>query len=51
MRADQAGRQAGATAHGERQAREGGGGKNLGTVGRICATLPGSLLVGRCRLD
>ena len=26
-------------------------GKNLGTVGRICATLPGSLRVGRCRLD
>ena len=36
------------TGRGRRARKEGG---NLGTVGRICATLQGSLRVGRCRLD
>ena len=43
MRASQGGRQAGETALRERQAREGGRGKNLGTGGRVCVTLPESL--------
>ena len=51
VRAGQGGQQAGATAHGARQAREGGRGQNLGTGSRVCETIPGSLRMGQCRLD
>ena len=44
------GRHAGVNGEQARHARAGGQGK-LGTVGGACATVPGVLQVGRCRLD